>query len=120
MTPLEIITQKLAEIEAREKAATEGPWEAKFNGSLLTDIRSKSSRIKSHERGIALIAEGGREESGPDSAFIAHARTDIPKLRKALNKAISSMKSACYCWDDIDKCEHCEDLKEIADILESK
>ena len=60
------------EIEAREQAATPGPW---------------------YEEGWALPDEDTGEftelgSTDPDAIFIAHARTDVPNLTVALREAL--------------------------------
>ena len=52
----------IEEIKAREQAATKGPWEDETTDVWIGD------------RHIAEVY------SSPDTAFIAHARTDIPAL----------------------------------------
>ena len=54
----------LAEIKAREQAATPGPWYADGWG-LFDDIQGELVEL---------------HDTDPDAQFIAHARTDIPAL----------------------------------------
>ena len=77
----------LAAIEAREKAATPGPWSADPTGSVCADVD-----LRSDARGETILPQVGpmevaecyRSESpgerGNNAEFIAHARTDVPSL----------------------------------------
>lgn len=78
MTP-----QRLAEIEERVKAATEGPWVAEeLDGYITGHVTSK------HKNWAGNRAPHQRRDSitdcdamtNTDAAFIAHARQDIPDL----------------------------------------
>lgn len=78
----------LEDIRTREQAATEGPWKFDDEGWLESENRDVHEYIvtpesyppEPMERVVRLIV--GRE---PDAEFIAHARTDIPKLLAALD-----------------------------------
>lgn len=81
----------LDEIKARMNAATPGPF-SHFGGAVLKE-------------GIKVVAEcAGTETLLPEWAdnaiFFSHARTDIPRLVKALERAwdiLEKMKSASEC-----------------------
>ena len=65
MTP-----ERLAEIEARAEAATEGPWEAWDRGI----------GFEVHVNGEGLNSEFRETFRQADAEFIAAARTDVPAL----------------------------------------
>lgn len=63
-------TNRLDQIEARAKAATDGPWERNrtyLGGAYLVSVRSPH----------VTVAEGFLKR---DAEFIAHARADVPDL----------------------------------------
>lgn len=64
--------KQLAEIKAREQAATPGPWDA--------DTPPYVTIQKSEYVINAICAVGVCEQNIKDADFIAHARTDIPAL----------------------------------------
>lgn len=65
------------EIEARAKAATEGPWI-----NIKGQIRGNSGRSLARLGPVVWMGVRGfqPEQAMIDSEFIAHARTDIPDL----------------------------------------
>lgn len=73
----------LKEVSSREKAATNGPWKAYPHGEPKHPNYSSCDRLEAGEKGIVAMLEGfcAPACSGQcDIQFIAHARTDIPKL----------------------------------------
>jgi len=73
----------LAEIKAREQAATPGPWRVIPNSSCAYSIFNTTHTVKMGSMYLNF-----------DAQFIAHARTDIPALIaevERLNEVISSM-----------------------------
>jgi hypothetical protein len=73
MTP-----QELDEIEARARAATEGPWTSVFNCRDCDEIHMSSLTNGQLETPCGAVDE--KEATQKDREFIAHARTDVPKL----------------------------------------
>jgi hypothetical protein len=74
MTNRPLTEDELAEIEAREKAATaKGVWHSDDTASGDWCVATPSGRY----RGITIAAMIDRKA---DADFIAHARTDIPRL----------------------------------------
>ena len=67
-TPI-LTPARLAEIEARTRAATPGPWDWVDYGEVITRDEHDS---------IAMAMETTMGHT--NAAFIAHARTDIPAL----------------------------------------
>lgn len=126
-TPLERIQNILSEIDAREKAATPGPWG--------TDKYSTYDEL--HVTGVKSVIHGC---IGPptflfdtDAEFIAHARTDIPRLKKTLNIAAEALHAVRHLNDLDPKLPYNgayqsvlgpgiseKALHEIANILEGK
>ncbi|WP_431781779.1 hypothetical protein [Streptomyces chumphonensis] len=73
MTP-----ERLAEIAAREAAATRGPWgldpEGVFgSGTVVAEVDGR-------ERIVGELGFGVGEEADADREFVAHARADVPAL----------------------------------------
>lgn len=64
----------LQAIEAREKAATKGPWRAREEAGVLSDGDTIPSAVGPLSR---AVCHGCTDE---DREFIAYARTDIPAL----------------------------------------
>lgn len=90
---------RMKEIEAREKAATEGPWVADINiygkGKLVccrNGFLPKGDRVAEV---LELLAGLDSDSAMANALFIAHARADIPylvsrveELEAALGEAI--------------------------------
>lgn len=82
MTP-----ERLAEIEARANAATQGPWEA-ATGALVGDDYDEAThvwyRLHSPDRmwqTIGKVLDNELDQTTiEDAEFIAEARTDVPDL----------------------------------------
>ena len=92
----------IQEIAERESKATKGPWEVFCGNSVFCG-----------EECIAVIPEGS--VSADDTAFIAYARTDVPRLVEAsfgLAEALAALilyvcvaGSGCHvCDTDDDRC----------------
>jgi len=80
--------ERLAEIRAREQAATEGPWdtdhhEIRAGGGTeydFTMVTSAAELIARSERYDEYDWYGNDENADANFYFIAHARQDIPAL----------------------------------------
>lgn len=85
-----ISEQELQEIEARERAATEGPWVymGDSGGICWGEIRSCANF--NH-----ITDTPAGDERDNDMEFIAHAREDIPKLI-AVVREIPTPRGAVY------------------------
>lgn len=66
----------LAQIKARAENATEGPWEVLKERVVTEDMDLITPRL----------------HWAPDAEFIAHARTDVPRLVEA----IEAVMQECY------------------------
>lgn len=79
----ELTEAELNAIEARAAAATEGPWEKdRWDGTLGRGSLSVPSKLR------VLVTRFNYGNAGsPDLEFIAAARTDVPRLVKALREA---------------------------------
>ena len=74
-TPPPLTEEELAEIEARANAAAAGPW--RVDGHPGDECRIEGGNLAGHD-GMVIYDEGGH---GPEDAlFIAHARSDVPRL----------------------------------------
>lgn len=81
--------EELAEIEARCKRATPGPWRSMIEGR---DHMSGSSFIMTgplSARGEDIELTGATND---DQDFIAHARQDVPRLLAEIKRLISLMR----------------------------
>jgi hypothetical protein len=77
----ELTEARIAEIEARANAATEGPWQASWDTFEDTDTyRVEQKATELVIRTSAESYETDNDELFGDIDFIAHARTDIPDL----------------------------------------
>lgn len=72
---------ELAEIRAREQAATPGPWHAESIGSGVRHLdRNCDWYAADLPDGYNLPGRQGVDGGQNDGEFIAHARTDVPRL----------------------------------------
>jgi len=73
--------EQLAEIEARAEMATPGPWKS-HDDARDPEITSgvTNDYIDSPKMRLAYVWDTDRDYGRANSAFIAHARTDIPAL----------------------------------------
>jgi hypothetical protein len=101
---------ELAEIEARCEAATEGPWAYDNRGDKCSDVQVGIAADKwgiQHNGYIPDAVEGTIYIGGiatifsgndmADGAFIAHSRTDVPRLLAAL-RAERTRNAALVAW----------------------
>lgn len=87
--------KEIAEIKAREEAATEGPWSHEGSGNVYTgSILAISS----------CGGEYGCHETLPqdDAHFIAHARTDIPRLLDEVERLRDELDDATMFQGEIE------------------
>lgn len=102
--------ERLAEIEARVKAATEGPWyyEPSDQGDRSVGLDGYGPSVTADEDGENPIAE--RWNSDRDANFSAHARTDIPDLLSHIaalerrEKLLVAEVEAWRAWKPCGKC----------------
>lgn len=108
--------EQRAEIQAREAAATEGPWGVVEDGESLT--RWVSSEDGTLDIGFGYV--GNRTQD--DAAFVARARTDVPALLAHL--AAEERESAHQRAERIRKVEELDLLRsalaEITRVLDSR
>jgi len=74
--------KELDEIEARADAATEEPWACMIK-SVTKNLRGKWQ---------PLGPETSQNKAKKNMDFIAHSRTDIPKLVKALRRLLAEIE----------------------------
>lgn len=110
--------EQLDEIIARADEATEGPWVV-FEGD-------EANGVDSATRGqITWDDHGGQVFKPADAEFIAHARTDVPKLVIALKSVrilhVAEGNGNCVvCWDfnnDVSVKYPCPTVAAITEIL---
>ena len=95
MTP-----ERLAEIEARAEAATEGPWHAWGRGigfELHLGAAAKCGQIRCED----VNGEFRETFKRADAAFIAAARTDVPALLAEVRRLQDAAQAiAAKAWDE--------------------
>lgn len=129
---------ELKEIEARANAATPGPWSFDYCGDvyphyeLSADGKSlffTGSSPDTEKGGPAMIGTSSWWQQGnPNSQFIAHARTDIPKLIAAvrerdarIEKALKLIKTSIVVEHDCEECGNHTGIRyEIKELVEAK
>lgn len=76
--------EQLNEIKARAEAATPGPWEVEKDSDVkdidFGPILDWPWRIWGPDQAPLIDFSGGCDVRSEDAEFIAHARTDIPRL----------------------------------------
>ena len=108
-------TERLAEIEGRADGATAGPWRAwdpedrAYNPSV-----TRGAQTRWPDEGNWIAEAGPVAINGThDAIFIAHARTDVPRMAEALRAvlALHYLASATIQRSDgpyiIDGCHEC-------------
>jgi hypothetical protein len=91
-----ISNERLAEIEARCEAATEGPWYANPGGYVELDEFGEGEHFNG-------IADTWNANDGKDAEFIAHARQDVPDLIATVREQaaeIERLKRRAADWED--------------------
>ena len=85
---------RLEEIQAREQAATEGPWRLRYN---LTSVWSKVTKMicvaifhPDHVPGGKYNKKTSQEQAQNNAEFISHAREDIPDLVSEIRRLWAS------------------------------
>lgn len=87
---------RLAAIEARANAATEGPWDVASDADTYLKPTDVVGPGEPGERFIIC------EYAGQDAEFIAHARADVPALVAALRAVL----------DEVAECRRAADANE--------
>ena len=87
---------RLNEIEARANAATPGPWEAGCNDRHMHYVTTENEEF-CQTYGPELYDSQGFF-SDDDTAFIAHARTDVPDMAAALRAVLKLHKEDGHGW----------------------
>jgi hypothetical protein len=82
------INDILSAIEAREKDATPGPWVQDIDEHTYARYVVHGERIIVSESATSPSKQTGLIA---DWEFIAHARTDVPRLVKALRQAMDAI-----------------------------
>lgn len=84
----------LREVDARERAATKGPWELLYTATVSV--------------GRVVVAWAINTEN---RAFIASARTDIPRLRAMIDRLAGEQEPA--------KCKYCSESSPYLAVIEA-
>lgn len=82
----------LAQVKAREEKATAGPWDYEptyvYSGKIHR-VKLPFPEGQSH----TFYSCGDGKRANEDAEFIAHARTDIPRLVKMVEETRSMLKA---------------------------
>ena len=106
-------TRILDEIQARADAATEGPW------TWAAHTTADGDEWAVFDGGDSAIA-ANRDGWAPDAAFIAAARTDLPRLVAALRAVLEVHRRAQYLeWGDLMP-HPCATWQAVAKALEER
>ena len=95
--------EELNAIEARAKAATPGAWIVKHCKTVYLADGTAEHEIRSLENGhrVAYLLyrmsgkDIGEDPEDLDAEFIAHARTDVPKLVEEVKRLRAAISSPC-------------------------
>lgn len=79
----------LSEIKAREQKATKGPWMARIGAAPCGCCDVIAAKKIKHLREEVDVCE--RVYDTNDSEFIAHSRTDVPELVRAVEELRSAI-----------------------------
>lgn len=85
MTPITEIKSILDQIEQREKAASDPPWQNYYNRHTVQETVEPYPDID-------VVGDICVCQTCEDGDFISHSRTDVPKLRKALRMAVAAIE----------------------------
>jgi hypothetical protein len=96
------MSERLAEIEARVEAATEGPWK---QGN---DAPRSSFGVWSGPLGLVCSTDSSSSDAPQaqaNASFLAHARSDIPWLLERVKELREALERCC---DENDYCYVCD------------
>lgn len=100
------ITERLAEIEARMEAATEGPWRFEPEGeSHCGEPQCCSEYWDNRIWGADRVLAESHMLYEADAEFIAHARTDVPWLVeqvRELQAEVERLRETCVAYSKRD------------------
>ena len=96
--------KELEEIEARERAATKGPW-VSDNGACQQGRYGEPEGASIYSGEITIVKGGAQDEQGgevgvvtnEDADFIAHARTDVPRLTAEVRRLRAELARSVPC-----------------------
>lgn len=80
----------LEPIKARTEAASEGPWVTNDYFGEVSTAGYVVARVSYHDPG----AFAGNERQDEDAEFIAHARTDVPRLVEEVERLRAELAGA--------------------------
>lgn len=113
----------LAEVREREQAATKGPWERTDVEILIDgdgmDASTLEPNLVLQRNPDGTVLRDTWELNGEDIDFIAHARSDVPKLLRIIERLQSEIDYLCpqfghtYTEDDPPcKCRVCSEREQ--------
>lgn len=88
---MDALSKRLSEIRERAEAATEGPWirTGHKNNPFHPDVEwTQVVERWPRETGHIAFADSISDRDKENTEFVAHARTDVPALLRALELAI--------------------------------
>lgn len=101
-------TDQLAEIQLRANTAAEGPWTVESGvspeGGHVHDVAAPPEPSGMRFDFLPILATGCTSD---DAEFIAHARTDVPRLVAALRAVLDLHTETYY---DGPRCTECASL----------
>ena len=86
------IETRLAEIQAREEAATEGPWTAEYSGEQGNCVLPPGSQSTREAVAVTRLLS-----AQADAEFIAASRTDLPALLATVEAVRELHQPELYC-----------------------
>ncbi|MGW7617343.1 hypothetical protein ACWGLG_16050 [Streptomyces antimycoticus] len=91
------MSDRIADIKAREQAATPGPWQEHedYGPNFYAYLGG------SHLRGVGTLNFGDGEDAEADRDFTLNARTDVPWLIEQLEQAHAAVAAHVQAEDDI-------------------
>lgn len=100
MTAVPLTDQQLADIRAREAAATRGPWSTARDAGYAEEYGETFVANWSGEYmlGVGDISFGVGEEAEADLAFVLGARSDVPALLAELDRLSEQLDRARRGW----------------------
>jgi hypothetical protein len=123
--PADRIATALSGMKEREGKATRGPWAVR-EWKMMPPDKTVGIESTSIERGcvVAFMRDtlhGSLDRARTDAAFIAAARTDLPRLVEAVEYLLGEMTTPMCGHEDAElDCRSCEVLARVAAILDAE
>jgi hypothetical protein len=97
-------------IEAKERAekATEGPWRTREDMGCAASVDDLDGGVVAQaQQRTSSAVDPLQTDRIANAAFIAAARTDVPRLASALLDAVEALEKLTANPEAIDVCPHC-------------